>query len=261
MTKGIGIEVVTAADVIGCLEDMRNDDYAQYVKRFFKTGEGGYGEGDLFLGLKVPQVRTVVKESRLRVSLAEIAKLLDSEWHEVRLSGFLLLVEEMTAALPKRNDDSPEKSARRKEIVDFYLGHAHRANNWDLVDLSAPYILGRWLLTPEADGGLPSSEILDTLASDRNLWRQRIAIVSTAMLIRNGRYDDTLRISGKLLKHPHDLIHKAVGWMLREVGKKDTDTLRDFLEEHHVLMSRTTLRYAIERLSPSERSYWLTRRQ
>ena len=222
--------------------------------RFFKTGKGEYGEGDRFLGLKVPQTRAVVRHARLQVPFAEISKLLSSEYHEARLAGFLLLVEEMSAALPKRRKVQPESAARRREIARFYLESGHRANNWDLVDLSAPYILGQYLLhEPEQRG------VLDKLAASSNLWENRIAIVSTAALIRAGQFEDTLHIASLLLSHPHDLIHKAVGWMLREVGKRDIDVLHDYLEANSHAMARTTLRYSIERMSPSERKHWLTR--
>lgn len=223
----------------------------------------------MFIGMKVPQTRAIVKEARLDTPLDEIAKLLYSEWHEVRLCGFLLLVEEMKSALPKPakrrrmietdGTDSVDacKASRRKEIVDFYLRHVRQANNWDLVDLSCGAIVGEWLLHPLPDGTMSSRSILDTLADSTNLWEQRIAIVSTITLIRNRHYDDTLRIAAKLLGHSHDLIHKAVGWMLREVGKRDIETLRSFLSQHHRAMPRTALRYAIERMDAAERAYWM----
>lgn len=243
--------------------DMQDGRQREILSRFFKTGKGEYGEGDRFIGMKVPQTRAVVKEARLDVPMVEIEKLLRSEWHEVRLCGFLLLVEEMKAALPKRargkDASGPDLplAARREEITRFYLRHARQANNWDLVDLSCGYILGEWLLHPSADGCMPGRDILDSLAGSDNLWEQRIAIVSTGMLIRHGQYADTLRIAGKLLHHPHDLIHKAVGWMLREVGKRDIETLRRFLSHHHSRMPRTALRYAIERMDAGERKYWM----
>lgn len=249
---------VTAQDIISTMESMKNDSQRLILSRFFKTAPGQYGEGDMFLGLKVPETRLVVKESRLRVPFSEIGILLMSPWHEVRLCGFLLLVEEMKAALPRRNRPDT-MAARRKEIADFYLAHAAAANNWDLVDLSAPYILGTFLLHPLDDGSMPDRKILDRLAESECLWEQRIAIVATMMLIRNGEFEDTLRIARRLLPHPHDLIHKAVGWMLREVGKRDTATLRDFLDLHVKSMHRTTLRYAIERLPEQERREWMAR--
>lgn len=255
---------ITAEEIIETMTELRDDVQREVLCRFFKTGPGEYGEGDQFLGLKVPVTRGVVKEARLHVPLVEIDKLLASRWHEVRLCGLLLLVEEMNAALPRRGADTPEKAIRRKEIVDFYLAHAQCANNWDLVDLSCGYILGSWLLhpLPASESGtditaMPDRTILDRLAQSDNLWEQRIAMVSTIALIRAGQFDDTLRIATRLLGHPHDLIHKAVGWMLREVGKRDVETLRAYLDQHRRRMPRTTLRYAIERLDLTERQYWM----
>ena len=260
--------MTTANEITERMLGMHNEAQRQILARFFKTGQGEYGEGDKFIGMKVPQTRAIVKEARCDVPLEEIEKLLYSEWHEVRLCALLLLVEEMKAALPKRtrkktaadNDGlGTQLAERRDEIARFYLRHARQANNWDLVDLSCGYIIGEWLLHPSADGNLPSRDILDRLAASDNLWEQRIAIVSTSMLIRNRQYGDTLRIAQKLINHPHDLIHKAVGWMLREVGKRDIDMLRSFLAVHHGKMPRTALRYAIERMSKDERDYWMGR--
>lgn len=258
--------MITANDIIETMLSMQNEQQRQVLMRFFKTAPGEYGEGDQFLGLKVPQTRQIVKEARHQVPLSEIEKLLYSPWHEVRLCGFLLLVEEMNAALPRaaRKNGQPEssenlraKAQKRDEIAHFYLLHARQANNWDLVDLSCGYILGQWLLNPSADGALSDRHILDQLAASSNLWEQRIAIVTTSMLIRHHQYDDTLRLATRLLTHPHDLIHKAVGWMLREVGKRDIELLRTYLTHHHTHMPRTTLRYAIERLSADEKVGWM----
>ena len=201
--------MITAEDVIETLSSMRNESQREILCRFFKTGKGDYGEGDCFLGLKVPQTRSVVKEARGKVALSEIEKLLYSEWHEVRLCGFLLIVEEMKAALPKRREPLTAKADRRRELAEFFLKHARRANNWDLVDLSCEYILGWWMLYPLPDGAMPRRDVLDRLAESSNLWEQRIAIVTTLELIRAGQFDDTLRIARKLLQHKHDLIHKA----------------------------------------------------
>lgn len=252
-------QTVTADDIITTLIAMHDDEQRCALIRFFKTGEGEYGHGDKFIGLKVPQTRMVVKEACLHVSLAEIDKLIHSEWHEVRLCAFLMLVEEMNSALP-RSVDTQEKAMWRKKIAEFYLRNARQANNWDLVDMSCPKILGYWLLHPLPDGTMPSRDILDRLAVSDNLWEQRIAIVTTWMLIRHGQYADTLRIADKLLAHPHDLIHKAVGWMLREVGKQDMEVLEGYLEAHYHDMHRTTLRYAIEKMDELRRLYWLKRR-
>lgn len=246
---------VTADDLLAALEMQRDDAQRDILMRFFKTAPGQYGEGDMFLGLKVPQTRAIVKEARLMVPEPEIEKLLLSQWHEARLCGLLLLVEEMKAALPRRGVDTPDKQRRRKEIADFYLRHATRANNWDLVDLSCEYILGPYILHMDK----PDYDILYNLARKDSLWEQRISIVTTFCFIREGIFDPTLRLADMLSGHPHDLIHKAVGWMLREVGKRDRDVLLEYLEENHARLPRTALRYAIEKLSPDERRAWLNR--
>lgn len=250
---------MTADDIIAIMESMADGKQREVLCRFFKTGPGQYGEGDQFLGIKVPATRMVVKEARHCVGLDQIDRLLASPWHEVRLAGFLLLDEEMSAALPRRGIDTPALASRRDEIAQFYLAHASQANNWDLVDLSAPNVIGQWLLYPGSDGALPDRQILDSLASHSDLWHQRIGIVATLALIRQGQTADTLRIATRLLGHKHDLIHKATGWMLREVGKKDTDCLLGYLESHFRDMPRTALRYAIERLPEPQRLYWLKR--
>ncbi|MDE6300420.1 MAG: DNA alkylation repair protein [Muribaculaceae bacterium] len=248
---------VTAADLEATLNEMQNDAQRDVLMRFFKTAPGEYGEGDMFLGLKVPQTRAVVKAARGRVPLGEIEKLLYSPWHEARLCGFLLLVEEMKSSMPARKGDSSQRRAARKEIYDFYVRHARQANNWDLVDLSCPYIVGPYLRNlPE-----PDYRVLYALADSDNLWEQRIAIVSTIDLIRCGIYEPTLILVDKLIAHPHDLIHKAMGWMLRELGKKDLDTMLDYLERRYDRLPRTTLRYAIERLPESQRQFWLKRKR
>lgn len=257
MKRNTDMAPVTAAEITDVMLGMRDEAQRAILMCFFKTGKGEYGEGDRFLGLKVPQTRMVVRAAKLGVPFAEIGKLLESEWHEVRLCGFLLLVEEMKSALPKGGRDSAERAARRQEIVEFYLRHARRANNWDLVDLSCPYILGAWLLYPLPDGTLPSTEVLHRLAGSQDLWEQRISVVSTLGLVRGGRYEESLSMAEKLLGHSHDLIHKAVGWVLREVGKRDVGLLREFLERHAATMPRTSLRYAIERMDPMERMKWM----
>lgn len=256
----------TAQDIVMALLSMADEKQRQQLQRFFKTGKGQYGEGDQFMGLKVPQTRMVVKHVRRQVALTEIEKLLYSPWHEARLCGLLLLVEEMNAVRPKSalkyqseslQQENALRAARREQIATFYIQHARRANNWDLVDLSCNYIVGQWLLYPSPDGTMPDRKVLDELSASDNLWLQRIAIVSTLLLIRNNQFDDTLRIATRLLSHKHDLIHKAVGWMLREVGKRNLALLRSYLTTHHAVMSRTTLRYAIEKMNEDERQYWL----
>lgn len=251
--------MISARDIEEILlarQDIRQRDV---LLRFFKTAPGQYGEGDCFLGLKVPQVREVVKAVRGTVPLEEIEILLYSPWHEVRLCALLLIVEEMKRALPRAGKDSLVRAQRRATLADFYLEHLSQANNWDLVDLSCPHILGVWLLYPQADGTYPSRLVLDRLAESSNLWEQRAAIVTTLAFIRAGQTDDTLRLVPRLLSHPHDLIHKATGWMLREVGKRDIQALRGFLDVHVREMARVTLRYAIEKMDETERRYWMAR--
>jgi 3-methyladenine DNA glycosylase AlkD len=202
---------------------------------FFKTGKGEYGEGDRFLGITVPVQRKIALR-HLLLPLDDIAHLLASPIHEHRFTALEILV-----AKYQRADD-----ANRLRIFAFYLRHAERANNWDLVDTSAPYIVGEHLKRG-------SRKQLDRLAASRNLWKRRIAIVSTLALIRDGQIDDTFRIAEKLLRDQHDLIHKAVGWMLRETGKVSPPALLDFLKTHYSALPRTTLRYAIERFPLARR--------
>lgn len=251
--------MTTAEDIIEALQALANEDKRCVLMRFFKTGPGQYGEGDRFLGATVPQTRSVVRNARHDTPLEEIERLLASEWHEARLCGLLLLVERMRAALPSRRRPAEDGAAMRKELTDFYLAHTAGINNWDLVDLSAPYILGNFLLHPLPGGAMPDDGILRRLCDSESMWEQRISIVSTAMLIRHDRFDETLYLAERLLSHKHDLIHKAVGWMLRETGKRDMDTLRGFLDRHVHEMPRTALRYAIERMSPHERTAYMRR--
>lgn len=230
-----------SAEILKVMTALQNEEDSRILSWFFKTGKGEYGYGDKFLGIRVPQVRQVVRQFKGSVSFEEMEKLLYSKWHEVRLCGFLLLEQEM------------KHKEKREQVAEFYLRHAKQANNWDLVDLSAWEILGTWLLEKNKS----SRKILDKLAASDNLWEQRISIVATYAFIRVGQLDDTLRIATKLLSHPHDLIHKAVGWMLREAGKRDLNVLRRYLEEHYAQLPRTTLRYAIEKMDVGERKQWL----
>lgn len=206
---------------------------------FFKIGKGEYGEGDVFIGLTVPAMRVVAREHR-GLGITDIARLLRSRIHEERLIALLLLVERYA-----RGDE-----AEKKRSFDFYLANADRADNWDLVDLSAPNIVGTHLLGRQRS-------LLRTLARSKNLWRRRIAIVATFALIRAGEIDDTFAIAAMLTKDRHDLIHKAVGWMLREAGKRDKAALMRWLKPRYGVMPRTMLRYAIERFPESERKRYL----
>lgn len=220
---------------------------ARILQRFFKTGKGQYGEGDIFMGVKIPDIRKIVKESHKRILIKNIDELLSSRIHEERMISLLILIEKYNLA--KKQKDEIEK----KEIVDFYLEHAklNHINNWDLVDLTAPKILGNFLVDKK------DRKILYSLAKSNNLWERRIAIVSTYAFIRENDFSEALKISKILLKDKHDLMHKAVGWMLREVGKKDVELLKSFLRENYSNLSRTTLRYAIEKFPEDLRKKFL----
>lgn len=228
-----------------CLYDTEQ---AYHLSGFFKTGKGEYGEGDRFLGIKVPVTRNIVKQYKNTVKLSDIDLLINSEWHEIRLAGFLLLLERYKRAIKAKDTDDADRS------VKFYLSNIHKGNNWDLVDLVCEYILGDWILRSRAD-----ENVLYELADmEGYLWHQRVAIVSTLTLIRNGIFEPTLKIAEQFLSHPHDLIHKATGWMLREMGKRGgKKELVEFLNKHKADMPRTMLRYAIERFTPEERKHFM----
>ena len=253
-----------ADELIAHMEGMRDNAQRKVLMRFFKTGPGEYGEGDEFLGVRVPQVRQVVKLAA-DLPLEQVPQLLASQWHEVRLCGLLLLVARFERWAGKRVKDKPEAVAARDEVVEMYLRHAERANNWDLVDLSAPKILGHWLLLPTAIGSdafgmneLSKKTTLDRLSDSDNLWLQRMSVVCTWKTTQQGDPRWCLRYAERHLHHPHDLMHKAVGWMLRELGKRvSMDLLREFLRQHSHEMPRTMLRYAIELMSSDERLYWM----
>jgi 3-methyladenine DNA glycosylase AlkD len=214
---------------------------AAIARRFFKTGPGSYGEGDRFLGLKVPQIRAELPHTDA-LSEADILDLLHSEWHEERLLALLVL--------GRRFSRAKKDAATQQRLVSLYLAHTKWINNWDLVDSSAPHILGAWLLRRDR-------AVLNTLAASTSLWEQRIAILATQAFIRAGDSADTLRLSTLFLSHPHDLMHKACGWMLREVGKRDAKPLLTFLDQHAAQMPRTMLRYAIEKLPEKTRQAYL----
>lgn len=239
------------------MESLRNEEQRRMLMGFFKTGVGEYGYGDEFLGLKVPQTREVVKAAK-ELALDEVPVLLMSKWHEVRLCGFLILVDRFEKLATKRLLKDAKAMRRRDEIVAMYLQYAEQANNWDLVDLSAPKILGASLLSPQR-GEDWKLRMLDELAFSDNLWKQRMSMVCTWKTSQMGDPSWCLRYAEIHLHHPHDLMHKAVGWMLREMGKRcSMDLLRDFLRQHVHEMPRTMLRYAIEKMSEKERERWLT---
>ncbi len=221
------------------LQALANPTKAAFFPSFFKTGPGQYGEGDVFIGVTVPEQRVVAKKYE-SLSLGDVETLLESPIHEHRLTALLILVLKY-------------QKTRDTKIVDFYLAHTKQVNNWDLVDSSADKILGHSLLDVKHD-------ILYTLVKSSVLWERRIAIVATWAFIRKNEFEDTFRLSEMLLSDKHDLMHKAVGWMLREVGKRDEKALCDFLDIHCTQMPRTALRYAIERFEEKKRKGYLTRK-
>ena len=281
---------MTAKEIISYMESLRNEKQRRVLMGFFKTGPGEYGEGDEFLGLKVPQTREVVKAALAMnrepitmnrepitmnhepitmnhepITIAEVPELLMSKWHEVRLCGLLILVAKFERLVTKRLLHDAEAIKERDEIVAMYLKYAERANNWDLVDLSAPKILGSWIKMPTGTSLLSPQRgedrkrhVLDELAQSDCLWKQRMSIVCTWKTSQMGDPSWCLRYAEIHLHHPHDLMHKAVGWMLREMGKRcSMDLLRDFLRQHVHEMPRTMLRYAIEMMSEKERKEWM----
>lgn len=251
--------MTTAKEIIEYMVSLRNDEQRRILMGFFKTGPGEYGEGDEFLGLKVPQTREVVKVAGVDFPMEEVPELLMNRWHEVRLCGFLILVAKFEKLATKRLENDSETIKKRDEIVQMYLQYAEQANNWDLVDLSVHKILGHWLLLPSNLGDRDYKiKVVDELAASPCLWKQRMSIVCSWKTSQMGDPSWCLRYAEILLHHPHDLMHKAVGWMLREMGKRvSMDLLREFLRQHAHEMPRTMLRYAIEKMSDQERKEWM----
>ena len=243
------------------MESLRNEEQRRVLMGFFKTGPGEYGEGDEFLGLKVPQTREVVRAAK-DLPLSEVPVLLMSRWHEVRLCGLLIMVDMFEKQATKRLTHDAKAITKRDEILTIYLKYAEQAYNWDLVDLSAPKILGHWLLLPTHLGDGTEDykrQVVDELAQSSNLWRQRMSIVCTWKTSQMGDASWCLRYAEIHLHHPHDLMHKAVGWMLREMGKRvSMELLREFLRQHAHEMPRTALRYAIEKMTDAERKQWMS---
>ena len=250
---------MNAKEIISHMESLQNDEQRSILMKFFKTGPGQYGEGDEFLGLKVPQTREVVSAVGNDLPLSEVPKLLMNRWHEVRLCGLLILVSKFEKLATRRLENNKTAISGRDEILTMYLRYAEQANNWDLVDLSVHKILGHWLLLPSYLGDREyKTKVLDELAQSSCLWKQRMSMVCTWKTSQMGDPSWCLRYAEVHLHHPHDLMHKAVGWMLREMGKRvSTDLLRDFLSQHAKEMPRTMLRYAIEKMPEQERQYWM----
>lgn len=229
---------------------LRDDKQAVHLTRFFKTGPGQYGEGDRFLGIKVPVTRIRIKPYRGVATLEDCDVLLDSKWHEIRLASLLLIVD-MAKRLAKQGDRNS-----LQELVELYDRKLERANNWDLIDMSARDIMGAYWQCNETKPR-ERRRFLKTWADSGNLWRERAAMVSTWATQRLGSLDETFWLAEYFINHKHDLMHKAVGWMLREAGKINRDALCDFLAKSHQRLPRTALRYAIEHLDPEERRQWM----
>lgn len=228
-------------NAVQSIKSFANEDKAEILRRFFKTKEGEYAYGDLFLGVTVPQIRIVAKQYK-HLTLNEIEQLLDNQYHEIRMLGTLILIDKF-----KKN---PQK------IFNFYINHTYAFNNWDLVDISAPKIAGEYLWMKK-ESPLP---FLLKLTESKSLWEQRISVVTTLGLIRHGVLDPIFELAPLFLNHPHDLMHKATGWMLREAGKKNEKRLKEFLDIYATQMPRTMLRYAIEKFSKDDYKYYLNLR-
>lgn len=230
------------------LKKLASKEKALLLSRFFKTGKGEYGEGDLFWGITVPAQRVVVKRYSEKGDLETVQHLLNSSVHEARLTGVLLLQACFERSLKK----SYPVNAGPEKWVTLYLKNTHRINNWDLVDSSAPGVLGKWLENKDRS-------ILYQLADSQLLWENRIAMVATLHFIRNKETTDVLKLSEIFLKHPHDLMHKATGWMLREAWKRKPTPIEEFLQKHKLQMPRTMLRYAIEKMPEGQRQLMMAK--
>ncbi|MBU1198662.1 MAG: DNA alkylation repair protein [Nanoarchaeota archaeon] len=231
---------MNAKDVKKDLKKLANPEQAKLLQRFFKTGLGEYAEGDVFLGIKVPVQRKVAK-NYIDLSLKDVQELLSSKIHEHRLSALFILIDKY-----KKSD-----LKGKKQIFDFYLKNTQHINNWDLIDLSAPNIVGNYLLDKDR-------KILYKLAKSKSLWEKRISVLATFSFINNKETKDILKIAEILLHDKHDLIHKAVGWMLREIGKRVSQAEEEkFLKKHYKVMPRTMLRYAIERFDEKKRKFYM----
>ena len=239
------------------LAKVANKRQAAFYQRFFKTGPGEYGEGDKFIGVTVPHQRQVAWQYQ-DLALGELQKLLNSPIHEHRQTGLLILVNQY-----QKSSKSKVQKSRLREIFEFYLRNTKKINNWNLVDCSAPYIVGEYLWQTAFRRGTSPKEgknlILPKLAKSKNLWERRMAMIATFAFIKQGDFKNTLAIAKILMKDNHDLIHKAVGWLLREVGKRDQRLEEKFLNRYYKVMPRTMLRYAIEKFPAAKRKLYLTK--
>jgi 3-methyladenine DNA glycosylase AlkD len=237
--KGVLMSSLVKSD----LQEAADPLHAAKLQRFFKTGKGEYGEGDIFLGIRVPEQRKIAKKHR-DIPLEDVLDLLQSIIHEHRLTSLFILTDQFYKA----------DEQRKEEIVRIYLENTEFINNWDLVDSSAHKILGTWLIDKPRD-------VLYKLARSESLWERRISLISTFSFINRGDFTDAVALTKILMNDDHDLIHKASGWVLREVGKKNTDKLLSFLDEYYLEMPRTMLRYAIEKLPEDQRKYYLSKKR
>lgn len=217
---------------------LKNEEQAKHLMRFFKTGKGQYGEGDKFLGIRVPQTRSIVKKYYNGINFEQLQEMLDSPYHEIRLCALLTMV----AQYEKNGSEN---------IINLYIKNVKSINNWDLVDLTAHKIIGSHYIKTH------DRSIIDNLADSGHLWSERIAVVSQWSVVKTGEFELLLELCEKFLTHKHDLMHKATGWMLREAGKKDKKVLLDFLDKYAKVMPRTMLRYSIEKLTPEQRKFYM----
>jgi len=225
------------------LQKLANPEQAKILQRFFKTGKGEYGEGDVFLGIKVPEQRKVAKK-HLDISLSELQELVQSKYHEHRLTGFMMIEYKFQKA-EKKNDKKEQE-----ELYDFFIKNKEYANNWDIIDVTTPKVVGKYLFDKDR-------AILYKLAKSKSIWDRRIAVLATFWFIYKNDFFDSIKIAEILVDDKHDLIHKAVGWMLREVGKRDQAVEEKFLDRHYKTMPRMMLRYALERLPEDRRKHYM----
>ena len=242
---------MTAKQVLSKLREVACQERAAKMPMYVNAVPGGYGEGDQFLGCVMPDQRMIVRQFG-DLSRSELGKLFSSPWHECRMTGLLILVSQFEQAAKPKN---PHRDFESREIVDFYLANLDAANNWDLVDSTAPKILGAWLVKQFDERG-----VLFRLAASDVLWERRIAVLATFALIRNNEFDEIFELAVRLIGDGHDLMHKAIGWMLREVGNRDQPRLEKFLKKYATTMPRTMLRYSIEKLSSEDRTKWMGRK-